>query len=180
MSRLDSIDPHAPTQSAVSAPDAADDDTTLPVALQAGGDVVPKHERRLSLGDYFFVRHYVATGGRAAESYRRVYGPDAPNASSRGCALVKRLRPYIRAYTDKLTEQAEASADDMVRRLTSIAYDPDASRTDQIRAIETLARIRGLSGDHARRASQPVSITLDLGGHPPPAQEAVTVETDGA
>ena len=131
------------------------------------GPVETPKRRRLSLHEELFCRAYLAHGGSVTEACKQIY-PDTKQPYNRGNRLVKRLRWRIRELVDRTVGQLDHASTDLLQEVGSIAFRDDGtvSHADRLRALELLARLKGLDKPDKSTHAPSVAVQINLAGTP--------------
>lgn len=94
-----------------------------------------------------FCENYVSNGYKLQKAYMDAYPDASPEtANVEQWKLMKKepIKSYIRQLQHERFEALGMNADRIAKMLTDIATDPDASRTEQMKALELIQKQMGL------------------------------------
>lgn len=126
---------------------------------------VKKDPNKLTAKQKLFCEEYVANGYKLNDAYLAAY----PNASTSTAnveqwKLMKKepIKAYIRELQHDRFEALGMNADRIAKMLTDIATDPEASRTEQMKALELIQKQMGLQTQKVEAEVKTTTIQVDL------------------
>lgn len=93
-----------------------------------------------------FCENYVSNGYKLTQAYMDAFGVSYEVANANQWRLMKKdaIKGYIAELQHERFEALGMNADRIAKMLTDIATDPDASRTEQMKALELIQKQMGL------------------------------------
>lgn len=112
-----------------------------------------------------FCENYVSNGYKLQKAYMDAYPDASPEtANVEQWKLMKRepIKAYIRELQHDRFEAMGMNADRIAKMLTDIATDPEASRTEQMRALELIQKQMGLQTQKVEAEVKTTVIDINL------------------
>ena len=93
-----------------------------------------------------FCENYVSNGYKLVQAYMDAFGASYEVANAEQWKLMKKepIKAYITELQHERFEALHMNADRIAQQLTQIATDPEASRSEQMKALELIQKQMGL------------------------------------
>lgn len=103
-------------------------------------------DKRLTGKQKLFCENYVSNGYKLVQAYMDAYGCSYETANANQWKIMKlpSIKNYIRELQHERFEAMGVTADRIAAELTKIATDPDATRTEQMKAWDLIQKQMGL------------------------------------
>lgn len=111
-----------------------------------------------------FCEEYVSNGYHLVEAYMKAFGCSYEVANANQWKLMKKdsVKNYIKEIQTERFEALGMNANRIAKMLTDIATDPEASRTEQMKALELLQKQMGLQTQKVEADIKTTTIQVDL------------------
>ena len=111
-----------------------------------------------------FCEEYVSNGYHLVEAYMKAFGCSYEVANANQWKLMKKdtIKNYIKEIQTERFEALGMNANRIAKMLTDIATDPEASRTEQMKALELLQKQMGLQTQKVEAEVKTTTIQVDL------------------
>lgn len=123
-----------------------------------------KEEKRLTGKQKLFCENYVSNGYKLVQAYMDAFGCSYETANANQWKIMKlpAIKNYIRELQHDRFEAMGMNADRIAKMLTDIATDPEASRTEQMKALELIQKQMGLQTQKVEAEVKTTTIQVDL------------------
>ena len=112
-----------------------------------------------------FCENYVSNGYKLQKAYMDAYPDASPEtANVEQWKLMKRepIKAYIKELQHERFEALHMNADRIAKMLTDIATDPEASRAEQMKALELIQKQLGLQTQKVDARVEVNNINIDI------------------
>lgn len=111
-----------------------------------------------------FCEEYVSNGYHLVEAYMKAFGCSYEVANANQWKLMKKdsIKNYIKEIQTERFEALGMNANRIAKMLTDIATDPEASRTEQMKALELLQKQMGLQTQKFDAKVEVNTISIDI------------------
>jgi phage terminase small subunit len=113
-----------------------------------------------------FCENYVSNGYKLTQAYMDAFGVSYEVANANQWRLMKKdaIKGYIAELQHERFEALGMNADRIAKMLTDIATDPDASRVEQMKALELIQKQMGLQTQKVDATVKTTVIEVDIDG----------------
>lgn len=126
---------------------------------------VKKDPNKLTAKQKLFCEEYVANGYKLNDAYLAAFpNASAKTANAEQWKLMKRepIKAYIHELQHDRFEALNMNADRIAKMLTDIATDPDATRAEQMKALELIQKQLGLQTQKVEAEVKTTVIEVDI------------------
>jgi len=111
-----------------------------------------------------FCEEYVSNGYHLVDAYMKAFGCSYEVANANQWKLMKKdsIKHYIREIQRDRFEAMGMNADRIAKMLTDIATDPEASRTEQMKALELIQKQMGLQTQRVEAEVKTTVIDINI------------------
>ncbi len=111
-----------------------------------------------------FCENYVSNGYKLVQAYMDAFGASYEVANAEQWKLMKKepIKAYIRELQHDRFEALGMNADRIAKMLTDIATDPEASRAEQMKALELIQKQMGLQTQKVDAKVEVNTISIDI------------------
>lgn len=111
-----------------------------------------------------FCENYVSNGYKLVQAYMDAFGASYEVANAEQWKLMKKepIKAYIRDLQHERFEALGMNADRIAKMLTDIATDPEASRAEQMKALELIQKQMGLQTQKVDAKVEVNTISIDI------------------
>lgn len=111
-----------------------------------------------------FCENYVSNGYKLVQAYMDAFGASYEVANAEQWKLMKKepIKDYIRELQHDRFEALGMNADRIAKMLTDIATDPEASRAEQMKALELIQKQMGLQTQKVDAKVEVNTISIDI------------------
>lgn len=111
-----------------------------------------------------FCENYVSNGYKLVQAYMDAFGASYEVANAEQWKLMKKepIKAYIKELQHDRFEALGMNADRIAKMLTDIATDPEASRAEQMKALELIQKQMGLQTQKVDAKVEVNTISIDI------------------